>query len=53
MQVRGRPGDAFQGKERQRRLPLVPVPELRALVQMEVQHLDMVQFPLSAFLRNT
>jgi hypothetical protein len=39
MQVRGLPGDALQGQERQRWMPLVPVPELLTDIQMEV-HLD-------------
>ena len=47
MQVRGLPVDAFQGQERQRWLPLVPVPELCTDIQMEVQHL-MVQFSISS-----
>ena len=39
VQVRGLPSDAFQGQERQRWLPLVPVPELCTDIQMEMQHL--------------
>lgn len=33
-------GDALQGQEWERQLPLVPVPELRADIQMEMQYLD-------------
>lgn len=32
-------GDALPGEERERWLPLVPLPELRANIKVEVQHL--------------
>jgi hypothetical protein len=47
VQICDYPGDALQGQEWERQLPLVPVPELRTNIQMEVQHL-MVQFSISS-----
>jgi hypothetical protein len=39
VQVCGFTGDAFQGEEWERWLPLVPLPQLRANLKVEVQHL--------------
>ena len=51
MQVCDFTGDAFQGEEWERWLSLVPLPELRANIEVEVQHLDASVFHLH-FRRN-
>ena len=51
MQVCDFTGDAFQGEEWERWLSLVPLPELRANIEVEVQHLGASVFH-SHFRRN-